>query len=151
MGNSKRHLAAVLSAGLLVLAEGGWSGPRMRSVRMGSSPARHFLVGESDGPLWPLHFTGAGAAVNAPENLYTQVSLAAAEGVRLFSVELAMGSFIKHDGLWPAAVAMLQQVVALAPRGFVIIRASFDGQSTCISPTTTTTAGRRCLLANCRV
>jgi hypothetical protein len=102
----------------------------MRSVRIGGSPARHFVVGESDEPIWPLHFTGAAAAVDAPEHLYSQVSLAVAEGVRLFSVELAMGSFIEHGGLWPAAIAMLQRVVALAPRGFVIIRASFDGGAT---------------------
>lgn len=96
----------------------------MRSARIGASPVRHFLVGEDAAPVWPLWFsangqTGMAAVGKAPsavwltalKNIYTQVSLAAASGVQLFTVVLTMADYLQHgEQLSPGAVSMLRKV-----------------------------------------
>jgi len=111
-----------------------WSGPRMRSARIGASPVRQFLVGDSATPLpvWPLWFSAnSQTGTAALENVYTQVSLAAASGVDLFTVVLTMADYLEHgDQLSPSAVSMLQRVVKLAPGGYIVLRVSFEGGAT---------------------
>lgn len=106
-----------------------WSGPRMRSARIGPSPVRHFLLGDAAEPIFPLWFSANGQNGTAQvKNVYAQVSLAAAEGVRLFTVVLTMADYLTHGGnLSPGAVRMLRRVVELAPEGYVMLRLSFEG------------------------
>jgi hypothetical protein len=132
------------TTGAGVKTDDAWSGPRMRSARIGASPVRHFLVGEAATAVWPLWFsangqTGMAASGKAPtaawlkalENIYTQVSLAAASGVKLFTVVLTMADYLEHGGkLSPDAVSMLHKIVELAPDGYVILRMSFEGGAT---------------------
>ena len=102
----------------------------MRAVRIGTSPLRTFLV-DNVTHVWPIQFTANDPAEGSVDNIYTQVELAASEGVRLFSVVLTMASFMRHGGdISVADRAMLRRVIALAPRAYVVLRVSFEGGAT---------------------
>lgn len=107
----------------------------MSAVRAGSSSVKLFAVGNET--VFPLWFTGgfhvadgasSGGRPAEMDALWTTIGLAAASGVRLISVEVTMGAFLRAGhALVPSAVAMLRRTRALAPRAFMVLRVTFYG------------------------
>ena len=114
----------------------------MHSEYIGMSGVRHFLISTSSASseeeavsVWPLSFSASVLTADNSHsdhndelrNIYEQVALAAAARVRLITVALTLGSFLKAGRLSTVDLAMLLRITQLAPSAFIILRVSLAG------------------------